>query len=118
MRVKNSQKSREDILKAAEIEFSEKGIYGARINEIAQKAKINIRMIYEYYGSKEDLYKAVLVEIYSRLGRMETLLLSEKKPSIDIIKDIIKLYFYYLEDNPTYVNLLLWENLNKGRYIQ
>ena len=116
-RVKDSQKSKEDILFAAESEFSEKGIYGTRVDEIAAKANINKRMIYEYFGNKEELYKAVLVNVYSRLSRLEIILFTENLSSIDAIKKIIKLYFNFLRDNPTYVNLILWENLNKGRYI-
>jgi len=118
MRERNSQKSREDILGAAEIEFSGKGIYGTRIDEIAARANINKRMIYEYFGSKEDLYKAVLIMVYSRLGQQETVLLSENKSCVDTIKQIIALYFKFLNKNPSYVNLILWENLNKGKYIE
>jgi len=118
MRKRDSQKSREDILKAAEIEFSEKGIYGTRIDEIAAKANINKRMIYEYFGSKEQLYKAVLLSVYGRLGDAEIQVLGKRKTGVETIKEIIKLYFKFLQENPSYVNLLLWENLNKGTYIQ
>lgn len=116
-RQRDSQKSREDILKAAEEEFSDKGLYGTRVDEIARKANINKRMIYEYFGSKEELYKAVLVEVYSRLSRREAKLLSKEEPYQEKIRDIIRLYFEFLQENPSYVNMILWENLNKGRYI-
>jgi len=72
-------------------------------------------MIYEYFGSKEELYKAVLAEVYGRLSRKEIVLLSEDISCIDAIKKVIALYFEFLKDNPTYVNLILWENLNHGR---
>ncbi len=117
-RIRDSQKSREDILNAAEQEFAEKGIYGARIDEIARQAGINKRMIYEYFGSKEELYKTVLTTVYSRLSRRETVLLSEDIPCTEAIKNMIGLYFDFLNANPSYVNMILWENLNKGRYIQ
>lgn len=117
-RLRDSQKSKEDILKAAEEEFSDKGLHGARVDEIAHKAEINKRMIYEYYGSKVDLYKAVLVEVYSRLSRQELGLLSKEESCTDKIRNIIHLYFDFLKDNPSYVNMILWENLNKGKYIQ
>ncbi len=116
-RIRNSQKSKQDILTAAEAEFAEKGIYGSRVDEIAAKAGINKRMIYEYFGNKEDLYKVVLYEVYGRLTRKEIGLLSEDMPCTEAIKKIITLYFEFLRDNPTYVNLILWENLNKGKYI-
>jgi AcrR family transcriptional regulator len=117
-RVKDSQKSRVDILAAAEAEFSEKGLFGTRIDEIAEKANINKRMIYEYFGNKEDLYKAVLISVYSRLSIKELGLLYEDISCTEAIKKMISLYFEFLRDNPTYVNLILWENLNKGKYIQ
>ncbi|HHV94882.1 MAG TPA: TetR/AcrR family transcriptional regulator [Clostridiaceae bacterium] len=117
-RERNSQKSREDILRAAEIKFAEKGIYGTRVDDIAKEANINKRMLYEYFGNKEDLYRAVLVEVYSRLSKEEMTLLSEDIDCIEAVKKIIKLYFDFLKSNPTYVNLILWENLNKGKYIE
>jgi TetR/AcrR family transcriptional regulator len=117
-RTRDSQKSKEDILNAAEAEFAEKGIYGTRVDEIATRANINKRMIYEYFGSKEELYKAVLVTVYSRLSRKEMDVLCENISCTEAIKKIIKLYFEFLRDNPTYVSLILWENLNKGKYIQ
>lgn len=75
-------------------------------------------MIYEYYGSKEELYKAVLSAVYGRLSDREIGLLSENMSCIDAIKKIIALYFDFLKDNQTFVNLILRENLNKGIYIK
>ncbi|HBP37235.1 MAG TPA: TetR/AcrR family transcriptional regulator [Clostridiales bacterium] len=117
-RPRDSQKSREDILRAAEEEFSDKGLYGTRVDVIAAKANINKRMIYAYFGSKEELYKAVLVEVYSRLSRLELVLLAKDAPCQDKIRGIINLYFEFLQVNPSYISMILWENLNKGRYIQ
>lgn len=116
-RERNPEKSKEDILRAAEIKFAEKGIYGTRVDDIAIEANINKRMLYEYFGNKEDLYRTVLIRVYSRLSEQEMVLLSEDMCSIEAMKRIIRLYFDFLRDNPTYVNLILWENLNKGKYI-
>jgi TetR/AcrR family transcriptional regulator len=118
MRERNSQKSKQDILSAAEILFARKGIYGTRVDEIAKEANINKRMIYEYFGNKEELYKAVLVEVYGRLGFKEIDVLSDKEDPVDAIRKLIRLYFKFLKENTTYVNLLQWENLNEGKYIQ
>jgi TetR/AcrR family transcriptional regulator len=75
-------------------------------------------MIYEYFGNKEELYKSVLTTVYGRLSRKEIDVLCEDIPCAEAIKRIISLYFEFLKDNPTYVSLILWENLNKGRYIK
>ncbi len=118
MRERNSQKSKEDILTAAEFLFAEKGIYGTRVDEIAKEANINKRMIYEYFGSKEELYKAVLINVYGRLGNLELGILSDMISPVDAIRKLIQMYFIFLKDNPSYVSLLQWENLNKGKYIK
>ena len=118
IKVRNSEKTRKDILAAAEIEFSDKGLHGARVDQIASRANINKRMIYEYYGSKEGLYKSVFIEVYGRIGKLEVDLLTEDLPADEVIRNILSFYFEYLHNNPAYVNLLLWENLNQGKYIE
>jgi AcrR family transcriptional regulator len=58
-----------DILEVATREFAEKGLAGARIDEIAEAMRTSKRMIYYYFGSKEGLYIAVLEEAYRRMRR-------------------------------------------------
>ena len=55
------------ILQVAHIEFAEKGLSGARIDEIAAATQTSKRMIYYYFGSKEGLYLAVLEESYREM---------------------------------------------------
>ena len=48
------------ILAAALREFSAKGISGARVDAIAARAKVNKRMLYYYFESKEGLFREIL----------------------------------------------------------
>ena len=57
---RNPGRTRERILSAALKEFAAKGFAGARVDAIARQAAINKRMLYHYFGDKEDLFKAVL----------------------------------------------------------
>jgi TetR/AcrR family transcriptional regulator len=57
---RNPHRSRERILSAALKEFAAKGFAGARVDAIARRASINKRMLYHYFGDKEELFKAVL----------------------------------------------------------
>ena len=57
---RNPSRSRERILSAALKEFATKGFAGARVDAIARRANINKRMLYHYFGDKEELFKAVL----------------------------------------------------------
>jgi AcrR family transcriptional regulator len=58
--LRNPERSRSRILAAALKEFSAKGFAGARVDVIARRASINKRMLYHYFGDKEELFKAVL----------------------------------------------------------
>lgn len=53
-------RTRERILTAALREFSAKGFAGARVDRIAQRARINKRMLYHYFGNKESLFREIL----------------------------------------------------------
>src|SRR4029453_968170 len=55
--VRDPQRTRDRILAAALAEFSSEGFAGARVARIARRAKINKRMLYHYFGNKEDLFR-------------------------------------------------------------
>lgn len=111
-----AEKTKQDIFKAAEIEFAEKGFYGARIDVIAENSGANKASIYKYYGDKENLYKEVFYTVYDRFSSEEQALCNDTGLSWrEKIRRFIKLDFTFLAQNPTYVRLLMWENLNHGK---
>lgn len=65
--VKDSAATRQRLLDAAAEEFAEHGLAGARVDRVAVHARANKQLIYAYYGSKEKLFDAVLVD---RLGAL------------------------------------------------
>lgn len=117
-RKRDSERSKQRILDAAETEFAEKGFYGARVDEIALKADINKRMIYAYYTDKENLYKQVLIRVYKRMECVEEELVSQNLSGTELIRRIIEAYFDFLRDNQSFVNILMWENLNQAKYLR
>jgi AcrR family transcriptional regulator len=103
---RNPEETRARILAAALVEFSAKGIAGARVDRIAEAARTNKRMLYHYFGSKEGLYRAVL---HQRL--------TERPPVGDIETDEadrLGLLFERLTDSRDYLRLLMWEALERG----
>ncbi len=108
--------TRKKILEAAEEIFANKGLAGARVDEIAKMAGVNKRMIYAYFESKENLYVTVLKIVYSRLAELEKTIDSLASPE-DAVRKFIQGYFNFLNDNPNFVSLVLWENLNKAEFI-
>ena len=116
--VRDSAKTKEELLSASEKEFAEKGIYGARIDAIAAMAGVNKRMIYEYFGNKEELYVTVLSRAYHRLLEREVDVLSRRMPAREAIFQTIHMYFEFLAEHETFVQLVLRENLNHAEYLR
>ena len=111
---RKSEITRERLLAVAEEEFAEWGFFGARVDEIARAADINKRMLYAHFGSKEGLYSEVLLSVYERLAECEKQFIIEGLDPLASIRNIVFVSFKFLSDNPNFVRLLLWENLNRA----
>ena len=63
------------ILDSATEVFMESGFSGARVEEIARRASANKAMIYYHFGSKQELYRAVLTRLFApvieEIGRLQ-----------------------------------------------
>ena len=75
---RDADQTRKRILAAATAEFARKGLGGARVDEIAARSKANKRMIYHYFGSKEQLFTAVLEDAYLGIRSAEQTLQEEQ----------------------------------------
>lgn len=107
-------RTRQDILAVATEEFAEQGFSGARVDAIAARTRTTKRMIYYYFGSKEDLYLAVLEEAYQSIRRIEAELHLERFSPVDAIRRLVEFAFDYHERNPQFVQLINGENVNKA----
>ena len=76
------------------------------------------RMIYAHFGSKEGLYTAVLNNVYRKLSITEENLLSESSSPAETVSLYIKHLFNFLKDNPTFIKMVMWENLNEAKYMR
>ena len=70
-RKNNPQKTRENILQEALVEFVQQGLSGARVDAIAERTRTSKRMIYYYFTSKEQLYVEVLEKLYGDIRGIE-----------------------------------------------
>lgn len=113
-----ARNTRKKLLKAAIRLFAEKGYHGVSVDRIVSAANVNKRMVYHYFGSKENLYREALVEVYQRLERLEHQVMDKPGDPEKLLKGVIKNYFDFHAKNREFVRLLLWENLNDGRVIR
>nr|WP_168604935.1 TetR/AcrR family transcriptional regulator [Novosphingobium sp. SG707] len=110
-------RTREDILEVAGHEFSEKGLAGARIDEIAEKTQTSKRMIYYHFGSKDGLYQAVLQRAYETIRNQEQAARFEDLSPEQALRAIIGHNFDYHFEHPDFVRLVMNENVHKGEHI-
>jgi AcrR family transcriptional regulator len=59
-RQRDAERSRRALLDAALVEFAAKGLAGARVSEIADRAGVNRQLISYYFDGKDGLYQALV----------------------------------------------------------
>ena len=106
-----------EILKVATTEFADKGLAGARIDEIAAATSTSKRMIYYYFGSKDGLYVAVLEAAYGRMRQIETNLhLSDLEPE-EALRRLVEFTYDHHQSNEQFIRLVMTENVQRGEYL-
>jgi len=115
---RDPQRTRQQILEAATAEFTAKGLSGTRINEVAERAGANKRMIYHYFGNKEALFLAVLESAYETIrGAEAELNLSHLEP-LEAMRRMVAFTWEHFEKHPEFINLLNSENLHQARHLK
>ncbi len=117
-RARNPEATRADILASARAEFAKAGLSGARVDKIAENSGANKRMIYHYFGSKEELFAAVVEEAYGDIRtREQTLGLDALEPA-EALRRLVEFTWQYYLQNPEFITLVNSENLHQARHIQ
>ena len=99
--------TRERILNAALQEFAAGGFAGARIQSIARRAGVNARMLYHYFGEKDDLVRAILRRRFAEKPIQPK---TDPAPLGSQMSD----WFRRMSANPDWVRLTQWEALEAG----
>jgi AcrR family transcriptional regulator len=118
VRPRDAEKTKSEILKAARDEFCEQGFNGARVDSIAARAKANKRLLYHYWGNKEALYSAVLLDAYREIRQGERELKLSMYDPVDAIDRMVRFTFRHFLANPWFPRLLAIENLQNARFLK
>ena len=116
--VRDAEKTKQQILDAAEIEFAKHGLKGARTDEIAKAAGVASRMIYYYFESKEGLYQTVLqrpaTEIQDAIAQIDFATSSPDQALASVIRAAIA-----YETKHRHRGMLLFQEAsqNQGKYF-
>lgn len=115
---RNADQAKADLLDSARREFADKGFALAGIEGIAEPTGLNKKMIYHYFGSKEDLYLEVLRDAYLGIRKMEEALPLEELEPLEAIRTLVEATWDYYVANPDFIALVNQENLLGAVYLK
>jgi AcrR family transcriptional regulator len=104
---RDPQRTQDRILAAALAEFSAEGFAGARVARIARRARVNKRMLYHYFGNKEDLFRGIFDrKLVQRAGWLT-------EAPVDLGASLAYWFRMACEDID-WIRLIQWEALTNG----
>src|SRR5260370_19592967 len=93
------------ILRAAEENFAERGLAGARIGDIARAARVNKALLYYYFASKEELHRFTLSTLFRQLREQTSAALDRPGLPREQMLRYINSYFDFMVAHPNYPRL-------------
>jgi AcrR family transcriptional regulator len=105
-----------ELVDIATAEFVEKGLAGARIDEIAGKS--TKRKIYYYFGGKDELYREVLERAYARVRASEKQVDIDAGTAADALRGLIEHDVRYHSEHPELVRLVMNENIHRAEHLR
>jgi AcrR family transcriptional regulator len=118
LRRRRPDATRRRIMAAAMSEFAAKGLAGARVDEIADRARVSKRMLYHYFGHKEALWLAVLEQAYLHIRSEERELDVSRLSPVAGMRRLIEFTIAYVQSHPEFISLLHGENLHRAKYLR
>ena len=118
LRTRDADRTQQQILRAAMVEFSAAGLGGARIDAIAERAGVNKKLIYYYYGSKDALFLAVMEQTYADIREAERELHLQALPPVEAVRRLVAFTWEHYLAHPEFLTLLNSENLHQARHLK
>jgi AcrR family transcriptional regulator len=114
---RDAEASRAAILQAALDEFSSVGYDGARVDRIAAEAGLSKPLLYDYFGDKDELYKAALREAYVQIRAGEEKLALEALSPEEAVGALVMFTMTHFRTRPWFITMLNTENLRQGSSV-
>ena len=117
VRRRDAVRTRQEILDVATSEFADRGYAGARVDEIAARTRTTKRMIYYYFGGKEQLYVEVLERAYATAREAERAVDVDHLDPRAAIRRLAELTFDHHESHPDFIRLVSIENIHRAEHM-
>ncbi len=111
-KIKKDKTTEERILAAAKKIFVQKGMAGARMQDIADEAGINKALLHYYFHNKERLFEVIFMEAASRLFPRINLIFASDQPLFEKIESFCDEYITMVMENP-YLPLFVLNEINR-----
>jgi AcrR family transcriptional regulator len=118
LRTRDAERTQQAILRAAMAEFAERGLGGARMDSIAERAAVNKRLIYYYFGNKEALFLAALETTYADIRAAERALQLETLEAPAAVRRLVAFTWQHYLAHPEFLTLLNSENLHRAKHLK
>jgi len=116
-RTRNKERTREELLTTATEVFAEGGYSSTTLDEIAERVQTAKRMIYYYFGSKEQLFIAVLERAYLDLKAAEEALDVDDLPPVEAMRTITSFLYDFHDSHPHLLKLVGIENVHQAEHL-
>jgi len=117
-RQRDPERTRAEILQVATAEFARVGYSGARVDNITALTRTTKRMLYYYFGGKEQLYVAVLEQAYGEIRDIEQQLNLEHLSPAEALRTLAELTFDYHDKHPEFIRLVADENMHDAEHMR
>lgn len=105
-------KTEELILNAARKVFLQKGMDGARMQQIADEAGINKALLHYYFRSKDKLFDAIFLEAITKFVPSVFQVMDSELPLFRKIEIFVDSYINMLKQNP-YIPMFILHEINR-----
>ena len=118
MKKEISYDTKERILTSAIEVFTDKGKYGARMQEIADKAEINKAMLHYYFTDKDTLYEKSFEYIFTNLFLRVADTIDKEGTFLDKIGKFVDIYIDFIAENIEITRIILRDMADGGQVFQ
>jgi len=118
MKKEISYDTKERILTSAIEVFTDKGKYGARMQEIADKAEINKAMLHYYFTDKDTLYEKSFEYIFTNLFLRVADTIDKEGTFLNKIGKFVDIYIDFIAENIEITRIILREMADGGQVFK
>jgi len=116
-RARDASRSRRALLDAAERLFAERGFEATTMADIGAAAELSAGAAAYFFGSKEQLYRAVLGRAFEETSQLIRSWSLGEGPLEDTLGRAVGSYLEFLRAHPNFVRLVIRDALDGGPFL-